>query len=444
MREFIANIALSNKKGLKNKIAEYAQSDFFTTDQIAHYQNNKLKNLIEHAYKNVPYYTSIFNKNGLTPKDIQTVQDLQKLPILEKKDIQNNNDALRAKNSNASYSRTTSGSTGKPLTIDFDAENKVVEMALVQRFNDQIGNTAKDTQLLLWGGHASTFKDKIKSFIKQKVYNYKLIDTYSLSNELLEELALKISKGKYPDLRGYTSAVYMLAKKMEEMGLSVNLNSISVSAEQLFDYYRSDIKLCLGNNLYDQYGCGETNSIAFECNRHVGLHHAFEHSILEVVDHQNNPSETGHIVITNLDNYAMPLIRYRNGDLATLNNAECTCGRNSQLIKKIEGRTYDFIKGLNGKIAHGGFFDDVLLESGFTKKYNIKEIRIIQTNVDELTIEYISDDQVTDESKNNVIAMYQKFLGEMKIVFKEVKKMKLTKAGKRKFIISYEEYQKLN
>lgn len=442
MRKFIVQRFLSLKKGLNKKIYKLKKTEYFSKEEIINYQNKKLKKLINHVYENVPYYRNIFIKYGLTPESIKTVQDLQKLPILEKKDIQNNAKELKAENIKPNYSRTTSGSTGKPLKIFFDYSNKIIEIALVQIFNYNMGYNIGDKQLLIWGGHENNFRDKIKLFLKQIIYNSKLINSYELSDDLLEKLAIKIAKSPPKNLRGYTSAIYMLAKKMEELGLHTNVDSISVSAEQLFNYQRQLIKKHLGENIYDQYGCGETNSLAFECSEHSGLHHAFEHSILEVEDNFGNKAKTGNIIITNLDNFSMPLIRYKNGDLATLSSQKCTCGRSSKLIKKIEGRSYDSIKGLNGKIVHGGFFDDVLLETGFTQNFNIKGIAIIQTALDELTIEYDTNDNVSEQAKNNISKMYHKYLGPMKIVFKKVDKFPITKSGKRKFVISFEEYIK--
>ena len=296
MRKFIVQRFLSLKKGLNKKIYKLKKTEYFSKEEIINYQNKKLKKLINHVYENVPYYRNIFIKYGLTPESIKTVQDLQKLPILEKKDIQNNAKELKAENIKPNYSRTTSGSTGKPLKIFFDYSNKIIEIALVQIFNYNMGYNIGDKQLLIWGGHENNFRDKIKLFLKQIIYNSKLINSYELSDDLLEKLAIKIAKSPPKNLRGYTSAIYMLAKKMEELGLHTNVDSISVSAEQLFNYQRQLIKKHLGENIYDQYGCGETNSLAFECSEHSGLHHAFEHSILEVEDNFGNKAKTGKII----------------------------------------------------------------------------------------------------------------------------------------------------
>lgn len=438
MRKLLAKGTLYSKKGFKKLVSEFRKTDYFSERAIVDYQNKKLQKLILHAYDNVPYYNRLFDKLHLKPYDIQTVEDLQKLPILNKSDIQNYIEDLKAINIDSFYKSNTSGSTGKPLTIYKNYDNKLVEMTLMARFNENIGYKIGENQIIFWGVHATEGFEGIKNYIKSILYNQLTINSYGLTDEILSEIAFKIYRNPNVNLRGYTSAIILLVKKMEELHLKTDIKSISVTAEQLFKHNRKIIEDHLGCNLYDQYGCGETNSIAFECDEHNGLHHAFEHSILEVLDDNNDPIEKGDVVITNLDNYAMPLIRYKNGDIVKLSSEKCACGRNSQLIEKIEGRSYDFIRGINGKILHGGFFDDVLLDSGFTEKCRIKDIQIVQTDADELTINYVTDITISNSEKDNLITTYQKYLGPMNIKFKKVDNISLSPAGKKKFVISLE------
>ena len=90
----------------------------------------------------------------------------------------------------------------------------------------------------------------------------------------------------------------------------MELNAVSTTAEKLFKFQRKKMVEAFGENIYDQYGCGETLSIAFECEKHEGLHITNEHTILEIIDKKNQVNNRGRVIITNLDNYAMPIIRY--------------------------------------------------------------------------------------------------------------------------------------
>ena len=138
----------------------------------------------------------------------------------------------------------------------------------------------------------------------------------------------------------------------------------------------------------------------------------------------------------------MPLIRYQNGDIAIFSNQICPCGRKSKLIYRIEGRVYDFIKGVNGNIAHGGFFDDVLLDSGISEKYRLKDIQIIQTKYDTLSIFYVSNNSISEKDKNILSSLYQKFLGNMTIDYIHVDKLPIQYVEKKRFVISLSEYLK--
>lgn len=443
LRKNIAYLLLNRNKEIVKNLKEFEISEFYNKEQIWDYQNKKFLKLIDFVYKNNIFYKKLYIQKGVKLNDIHSIDDISKLPIIEKADIQNNIHEIVDKSyKNKIYYRPTSGSTGNPLKIYYNEKSKFVEIALSLRFNKEMEFVPGEKQLLLWGGHSVNFYSMIKKTIKQILYNYKLVDTYALDEESLSKLAYQLVNEPPLNIRGYTSAVYLLASKMRDLGLKTNIKSISVTAEQLFDWQRQIIEENFGGKIYDQYGCGEINSLAFECSQHRGMHHAFEHSFLEILDENNNPTQKGDIVLTNFDNYVMPLIRYRNGDIASLSCEKCPCGRESVLIEKIEGRTYDFIKGINGKIAHGGLFDDILLESKFMLNNNIKQIRIIQTKINELVVEYVSDNIINEKDLNEAKNKYQSFLGEMKITFKKVDSINTTKTGKRKFIVSLDDFKK--
>lgn len=443
IRKNIAYLLLNRNKKLEKNLKELEISEFYNKEQIWKYQNKKFLKLIDYVYKNNLFYQKLYIQKGVNLNDIHSIDDISKIPIIEKADIQNNiHEIIDKSYKKKIYYRPTSGSTGNPLKIYYNEESKFIEMALSLRFYKEMGFVLGEKQLLLWGGHSLNFYSILKKTIKQVLYNYKLIDTYTLDEETLIKYAYKLVNDPVVNLRGYTSAVYLLANKMRDLGLKTNIKSISVSAEQLFDWQRQLIEETFGGKIYNQYGCGEINSLAFECSQHSGMHHAFEHSLLEILDENHNPAQKGEIVLTNFDNYVMPLIRYRNGDIASVSYEKCPCGRESQLLEKIEGRTYDFIKGINGKIAHGGLFDDILLESKFMLNNNIKQIRIIQTEIDKLIVEYVSDNIINENDLNDARNKYQLFLGKMKITFKKVDSINTTKAGKRKFIVSLDDYKK--
>jgi phenylacetate-CoA ligase len=138
------------------------------------------------------------------------------------------------------------------------------------------------------------------------------------------------------------------------------------------------------NDVYDQYGCGETGSLAFECDHHNGLHVNSEHVIIECLNDEMIQSDIGNTIITNLDNRYMPIIRYKVGDVIELNDEDCSCGRSFPLISKIHGRVNEFLKLSNGSLYRRGFFNRLLRDLKWRAQYGIIKWQIVQYADDDL------------------------------------------------------------
>ncbi len=420
---------------------EFKCTEFLNPQQIAGYQNQKLTKLITHCYENVPYYRRVFQDLHLFPNDITSRDDLHKLPILTKEILRKEGDNMFSKNYRKGKPNITSGSTGNMTTIYRNNNSKTIEHALFDRYLTNIGYRAGDKILAFWGGHAISRMAKLKLNILNYLINYRNYSTYYIDDNQLIDCLNYIQRNNIALLRGYASALYLLAKKANEINMHFQINAISPTAEQLFDFQRKEIVKAFGPNIFDQYGCIETLSLAFECDQHCGLHQAFEHSISEVINNKGDSDTTGELLITNLDNYTMPLLRYMNGDVVELSGNKCKCGRHSLLFKRIEGRSFDSIQGINGNIVHGGFFDDIMNETNILSDYDIKEIQIVQTQPDSLQINYVGDKIIPGPALKRLSSIYNQHLGNMKISFVNVDRILPTKAGKRKFVISYDEFK---
>ena len=296
---------------------------------------------------------------------------------------------------------------------------------------------------MIWGTHSLSTKDVLKGAIKGWLMNQKVFNSYDLSDANLGRLIDCLKSKNIMYLRGYTSAVFYVASIINQRGLHFNIPFVSVTAEQLYDFQRKEITRAFGNNLYNQYGCGECGSLAFECPMHEGLHHAFEHSILEVLDENDNDSMHGRVVLTNLDNFAMPLIRYENGDVVTLADHECSCGRHSMLISRIDGRIYDVFEGKNGKKVHGGYLDEVLLKYDLLKQYGISQIRIVQKTSTLFECQYVANKEILQSDKEALEHEYKEALGNSVVLrFDRRDFIDCSGRGKRHFVVPLQQYQK--
>ena len=439
IKQIVVDIASPN---IKRYLTEYQKTDCYSKQQIDEYQMEKLCKLLDFSYRYVPYYTDLFDSLHLKPTDIVSVNDLQKLPILTKEIIWKEGSRLWAtKEMKGVKDASTSGSSGHPVVLKKTKEAREIEQALMYRYRNNAGVNPNECSLMIWGGHSFSRLGTLKNKCKQWILNEYFYDTYQIKDSDISEIIDILSSGRIKYLRGYTSAIYYIAQQILDRGLHFDIPFISVTAEKLLDSQRVIIEKALGSNLFDQYGCGECGAIAYECSEHKGLHHNFEHSILEVLDDNDSPSTTGRVVLTNLDNYAMPLIRYENGDVVTLANEDCTCGRQSTFIKKIEGRTYDMFYGENGQKVHAGFLDDVLLEVDLLNKYQIKQLQIVQKEPLLFVCRYIADNMIFESDRVKLESIYQRYLGEhIQMNLQKVEMMHIPESGKRHFIIPYNKY----
>jgi len=352
------------------------ESEHWDKEQMYNYRLSKLKNLVAYAYKYVPYYTELFNEINITPDDIKTLEDIKKIPILTKEIARVNQEKLVSINI-ANYKNIkkgkTGGTTGVPLVVYSDPNNRSFTWASYYRWYSWIGLKKEDRVLSLWGAKTVTKMTlKMKLFVKtiDWVQNNKTINSFNINEETLPQVYDQIIKYNPALIKGYLSAIILVAKYIQKNNLPINgnLKAISSTSETLLPMYRDLVEEVFKVPIYDQYGCGEVSAISYECSKHKGLHVNEEHVYVESLDKNDTDiyNEKGRLIATSLDNYVMPFIRYENGDMTTLLTEKCTCGLSSSLMGNIDGRIADTITLKNGAKVHGVFFTSLLSEVGIT------------------------------------------------------------------------------
>lgn len=314
--------------------------------ELEQIQNAKLRALIKHAYQNVRFYQEAFNERYLCPDDIKTTHDLVKLPVVRKKDIQQRPQDFIAKNYNITQCRKlcTSGSTGIPLALytspSDENYNKSVNIRALME------NGMKITHKLMEITHPENFIGK-SWFQQLGLYRKERLSVYDAPETNVQKFA------EYcPDiLLGYPSVLSMMADYITQHNVSITPpEKIFTSAEMLFDGMRRKITAAFGCDVIDLYGCTELRRLAWECSKHEGYHTDIDFAVVEIIKDDTLEDEDGRIVVTGLHNYAMPLIRYQNGDAAQISQHTCSCGRGLPLIEKIKGRTDDMIVLPSGRV----------------------------------------------------------------------------------------------
>ncbi|WP_029038376.1 phenylacetate--CoA ligase family protein [Salinimicrobium xinjiangense] len=417
-------------------------SQSWDQDRIRNYQNEKLKSLVNHAYKNVPFYRDTFNELKLSPSDIKTQDDLYKIPVLTKEIARRENHRLLVKN-HSSLGKIkkgkTGGTTGSPLLIYKDVTDRSFTWASYYRWFEWMGINYYDKKSTLWGAKTvlsqstkSKFKDKATNFL----LNEKTVNTFDNNEKNWKKTYDEISRFQPSILKGYLSSLIEFAHFIEKNNLNtLKPEVLSSTTETLLPHNREFLQKIFKAPIFDQYGCGEINGIAYECSAHDGLHITEEHCIVEIQNNGSNviQGESGNLVITNLDNYVMPVIRYENGDRSSLSTKKCSCGINHSRLNSIEGRTADTIVLKNDVHVHAVFFTDIFYELGiFTDK--VQRFQVIQTKVGQIILKLECQKNLEDHKEKQLRIALKRFFSNVEIL--QVVKIENSKNGKFRNIIN--------
>ena len=180
-------------------------------------------------------------------------------------------------------------------------------------------------------------------------------------------------------------------------------------------------------------------AIAYECEAHLGLHSCAEHCLLEIVDSYGRPvegDETGEVVITDLDNVAMPFIRYKNGDLARWASGKCPCGRELPLVKEVIGRVSDMIYGAAGQKVHGEFFTHLLEQLEWPAKFKVAQYQVVQAADRSITWKVVSGVQPGESDIAEMVVYVRDQMGDLAVTVELVDEIPVTESGKRRFTLS--------
>ena len=399
-------------------------------------QDEKLRRLLRHCYRNVPYYRSAMQALKLRPEDIRGQADLHKLPYLTKADIRRHLyfDIMSENHDKSQVLQiTTSGSTGEPFVCYADRAQLEFRWAATLRAQEWTGYRFGDPTVRLWHQTLGMSKSQIvRERLDAALSNRTFLPVFELSERNLEKMAEIIVAAAPVLMDGYAEALNFLAVYLKSAGkLAVRPRALMSSAQTLPASSRALIEEAFGCKVFDKYGSREFSGIAYECEAHQGHHVVAEGYIVEILrDGQPAaPGEIGEVVITDLNNTCMPFVRYRIGDLAEAMDpdAACTCGRGAARIGAIQGRVQSIIQGTDGRYLPGTFFDHFLKEYG----YAIKRFKVIQDERDAMTFRVVKGGRFSQAVLDEVLATFRQFLGErMRIDVEFVDEIALIRTGK--------------
>lgn len=400
--------------------------------ELQTWQLQKLKNLINHAYSNTDYYKETFDNNNIKPTDISSLSDLLNLPILTKANIRNNYNKIIAANLDTipHIRSATGGSSGDPLVYLLDKQSWSFSTANQINNWERIGYCFGDKYIAL--GSTSLFIDKKPSF-KHYLY-YKLknkigLNGINMSDEICSSYLHLLLNQKIKYIYGYASSIYVLARFALQKNYRLKLKACMPTSEILTEEYRKVISQAFNCEILNTYGANDGGITAFEHQPNV-----FEIGYNTFVRFEKTKSPGQYkLLLTDLLNFAMPLINYELGDEVLLerNQDSQKIKFNGQTFSQVLGRISDMIELENGSVITG---------PGFTilfKDLPVEYYRIEKTGPLSVTCWVKKLPSYNLEHEENIISTFRKQLGsgaDFTLIHSE--NVEFSKSGKREYFKS--------
>ena len=413
------------------------ESQYWSSEQLRALQLAKLQRLVQHAYDMVPYYRKSFKQVNLLPSDIKSLQDVERIPILSKDDVRKYKNELTAVNmpKRDFGIGNTGGSTGLPIQLYRDRQTKSWSKAAILRFHDWLGISIADRIISIGGGSLGGILRKLSlrgmiTKIRDNFEGRHFYQAFRLDKRMMREIDEFVKSKNIHTLRGYPSALHVLAKltEGEETSFSAYISKCITTSERLYDFQRDAIEKSFVADVFDQYGCGEIYSIANQCEQKDLYHVNDEHVLLETKNIGFDRTELTPAILTNLDNYVMPFIRYDLGDIINTGNRKCHCGRGLSVVERIEGRTYDFLVSTDGRLLSGVFIPHLFRKStGFDRFY------AYQPDLYHLQIKIVPNERYREREMESLREHIKDFLGaDVEVTFELVTEDELPKTRSAK------------
>lgn len=399
-------------------------------DELRDRADNQLRRLLIHTAEHVPLYRDLWKKHGFDPCALRSVDDLRHAPMVDKNIIVDAADrAIDQRRVNETLdTMSTSGTSGRAITI----RRIPSEMRLTRR--------SYLRSLLYVGGRpwhravtmASTWLAKKKGFVMSLIARARYIHPTTPIDEQIH--ILKEFRAQY--LIGQTGGLYLLARELLRRGEPFPLRIVAPTGATLMPEMRSTMREAFSAEPRDLYGAVELGTVSWQC-RHGNYHLDADRMIVEIVDEAGIPvpiGHTGQVVCTGLYNYTMPLIRYKLLDVAFLRPETCPCGISFPLMGEVHGRINDFLPTPRGDLVSPHYLYHIFDHAGGSP---VKEWRIIQHAINELTYEYVPEDNFNPRSLEiGMEAIRERFGPGTRVTAVRVDSVPMTPNGKRTCIVS--------
>ena len=416
---------------------ELERSQWRSEGEIRDLAFRRMLAALHFAEQNVPFYRARFAEHGVRVASVKSPEDLLRLPVLTRADLRAHAPDLLAESFvGRLYSSGTGGSTGEPVQFRFDHRTYERRVAAAMRSDGWAGARLGDRELHLWGTQfGETLAHKAKRSLHEAILRKKMISAFDLSDRRLAALLDELARYRPQLIVGYTSALYQVARQALSEGRALPPpRGVVTSAERLFAHQREAIERAFGAPVFDRYGCRELMLIAAECERHAGKHINMEGVYVELLRDGRHaaPGEAGEVVVTDLICRSMPLIRYKNQDVAIAAGAPCACGRGLPMLASVEGRVLDLLVGPDGQLLAGELFPHLIKDQPTIARY-----QVYQDRRRAITVRLVPGKGFQPETARLIERTVRQHLGERaEVSVQLVDDIPLTSSGKHRVTLS--------
>lgn len=413
------------------------ESQWWPPERLADLQLKRLRALLRDAYQYVPYYRRLLEEAGMGEGMIQSLADLQRLPLLTKPLIRANSEHLKSTQAKGLARFNTGGSSGEPLIFWIGKERVSHDVAAKWRATRWWGVDIGDPEIVVWGSPVELGAQDRLRVLRDMVLRTHLLPAFDMSGHKLDEFIDTLRTVRPRMVFGYPSSIALIADHALKQGKRLDLldtRVVFVTAERLYDHQRDVIERAFGCPVANGYGGRDAGFIAHQCPA-GSMHITAEDIIVEIVDAEGRvlgPGEEGEVVITHLATRDFPFIRYRTGDVAVLATGGCSCGRGLPLLKDIQGRTTDFVTAADGTIMHGLALIYVIRDVP-----GVENFKIIQESLQEIRVQLVTGAAFEEQSLGLIEQGLKQRLGQQVAVrLERVSVIPREGSGKHRFVVS--------
>jgi phenylacetate-CoA ligase len=399
-------------------------------------QWTRVREAVGYAVQHCPYYRERLAGVG-SGGSLRDWAQFRSLPLLTKQDIRQNGDKLLSREFRRDdlVEAKTGGSTGVALTLYFDKRCQEMRNAAAMRSDRWAGWDIGMKVAAIWGNPpvADTLKKKLRNLLLDRVI---YLDTMDINERSVRRFVEVWRRARPRAIFGHSHSIYILARYLRDLGVGdLRPEGIVSTSMMLLASEREFIERVFRCRVTDRYGCEEVGLIASECEQHNGLHLNVDQVVVEFLRDDGSdaaPGENASIVVTDLINRGMPLIRYRVGDMGVPSDRACACGRGQPLMERVTGRQADFLKRRDGSLVAGVS----LVERTLTAIPGIEQMQLVQSEMKRFTVKLVRGREFSERGEESLRRELQSVFGEdVAVEIQYVGSLDQGPAGKYRFAI---------